>query len=219
MHFSTAIFDMDGTLVNSLLLWDVLWDKLSRQFLNGAVFRPSAADDKAIRTMTMKDVMALIHEHYHLGDSAESLLKVTNELIADFYANDAELKPGVLEFLQRLKASGTRMCLATATAPDLVKLAMEHCGLTPFFESVISCGDIGKGKDHPDVFLIACEKLGVAPEDTWVFEDSLVAIRTAQKIGMQTVAIYDRYNFGQEEMRQIATHYIAEGETLLKLLN
>lgn len=218
MDFSAAIFDMDGTLIDSLLIWDVLWQDLGKRFLTGAVFRPTKLDDKAIRTMTLKDAMALIHDHYNIGDSAQELLHIANDLIATFYATRVQLKPGVMAFLQKMQESGAKMCIATATAPELIKLAMEHCGLTPFFSRVFSCGDLGKGKDEPDIFLAACKHLRVKPQDTWVFEDSLTAIRTASDLGMKTVAVYDRYNFGQEEMQQIATHYISEGETLLKLL-
>ena len=74
------------------------------------------------------------------------------------------------------------------------------------------------GKDAPDIFLLAQKWLGESIQDTCVFEDSLLAIETAKKTGMQTVAIYDQYNFGQERMREIADHYIAKDETLMKLL-
>ena len=110
------------------------------------------------------------------------------------------------------------MCVASATAPDLIDLAMDHCGLRPYFSRVFSCTEVGKGKDAPDIFLLAQKWLGESIEDTCVFEDSLLAIETAKKTGMQTVAIYDQYNFGQERMREIADHYIAKDETLMKLL-
>jgi beta-phosphoglucomutase-like phosphatase (HAD superfamily) len=94
---------------------------------------------------------------------------------------------------------------------------MKRCDLEKYFSAVFSCGSIGKGKDKPDIFLLARDFLGERTEDTWLFEDSLVAIQTATKIGMPTVGIYDSFNFGQEEIKKLATHYVAEGETLLKL--
>lgn len=95
---------------------------------------------------------------------------------------------------------------------------MERCGIGGYFSGIISCADLGKGKEHPDAFLQAQAYLGETAEHTWVFEDSCVAVETAVKIGMPTVAIYDRFNYGQARMREIATHYIAEGETLEKLM-
>ena len=120
--------------------------------------------------------------------------------------------------MEHLKGSNVKMCVATATAMDLVELAMEHCDLKKYFLKVFSCGTIGKGKDQPDIFLLARDYLGEEPEQTWLFEDSLVAIETATKIGMPTVAIYDEFNYGQDRMKEIATYYIGQGETLLKLL-
>ena len=109
------------------------------------------------------------------------------------------------------------MCIASATATDLIEVALKHCEIEKYFSKIFSCGAIGKGKESPDVFLLAKDFLGSPICETWVFEDSLVAIETACGIGMPTVGIYDAYNFGQEKIEKIATHYIAKGETLLKL--
>ena len=114
--------------------------------------------------------------------------------------------------------NNTKMCIASATAPTLLEAALKNLDLEKYFLKIFSCGAIGKGKDQPDVFLQAAEFLGTAVEETWVFEDSLVAIETAVKVGFPTVGIYDRYNFGQEKIRRIANEYIADGETLLKLI-
>ena len=95
---------------------------------------------------------------------------------------------------------------------------MEHCNIAHYFETVFSCSVVGKGKEEPDVYLAAQDHFSMEAEDICVFEDSLVAIETANKIGMKTVAIYDKYNFGQERMREIADFYVAEGENLTKLI-
>ena len=95
---------------------------------------------------------------------------------------------------------------------------MEHCGIGAYFTDILSCAKIGKGKDQPDIYLAAMECLGTTKEETCVFEDSAVAIATAHKLGLKTVAIYDRYNYGQEEMRATADAYIADGETLMRLV-
>lgn len=218
MHFEAAIFDMDGTLINSLILWDVFWMEFGKHFLQDANFRPREEDDKAVRTMTMDQAMALIHKQYQMGESAEELTDLANTMMADFYSNQVEMKPGVREFLDELMAAGKKMCIASATAPDLVARAMKRCDLFRYFEKVFSCADIGKGKDQPDVFLMAKDYLGAGLDKTWVFEDSLLAIETAHTAGFKTVAIYDENNYGQEQMAKIADFYIAKGETLTKLL-
>lgn len=218
MNIKAAIFDMDGTLVDSLMLWDVLWSAFGEKYLNDKSFRPSADDDKKVRTLTLSDAMDLIHENYNLGKSGKELLDFTNNLMADFYSNTVETKDGVKEFLEHLHKSGTKMCIASATAPDLIKIALKHCDLEKYFLKIFSCGELKVGKDKPDVFLLAKDFLGEENDDTWVFEDSLVAIETATEIGLKTVGIFDRYNYGQEQIKALATEYVAEGETLIKLL-
>jgi len=218
MNVKAAIFDMDGTLVDSLMVWDVLWSKMGETYLNDKTFRPNAEDDKKVRTLILADAMNLIHNNYSLGKSGEELLQLTNDFMKDFYANTVTLKKGVREFLDYCKAEGVKMCIASATAPDLIAVALEHCGIENYFSKIFSCAEVGKGKEEPDVFLKAWEYFGERLEETWVFEDSLVAIKTAVKIGIPTVGIYDAYNFGQAEVKELATEYIADGESLLKLI-
>lgn len=218
MEIKAAIFDMDGTLVDSLMLWDVLWSTFGEQYLNDKSFTPSKEDDKKVRTITLKDAMTLIHNNYNMGNNGEELLEKANRIIKDFYANSVELKDGVREFLEHCKNKGVKMCIASATAPELIYIALKHCDIEKYFLKVFSCGDIGKGKEEPDVFLQAAEFLNTKIEETWVFEDSLTAIETAAKIGMPTVGIYDKFNYGQDKIKEIATEYINSTETILKLI-
>lgn len=218
MEIKAAIFDMDGTLVDSLMVWNVLWSRLGKKFLDDESFMPSEEDDKKVRTLTLKDAMALIHNNYGFGEDGEELLALANAMAVDFYANHVELKAGVRDFLEHCKKTGVKMCIASATATELIELAMEHCSLKQYFSGIFSCGKIGKGKEEPDVFLQAAEFLGENVKETWIFEDSLVAIKTAVKVGFPTVGIYDRFNFGQDEIKKIANEYIADGETLMKLV-
>ena len=219
MKIKAAIFDMDGTLIDSLFLWDVFWREAGIRFLNNPNFRPSQEDDKAVRTITLRAAMHLIHERYGLAESGDALFDFVNGIITDFYANQVELKPGVREWLEYCKEQGVRMCVASATVPELIALAMEHCGISHYFEAVFSCSVLGKGKEEPDIYLAAQEYFGLKAEEIWVFEDSLIAIETAIRIGMHTTAIFDRYNFGQETMREIADIYVADGECLTKLID
>ena len=218
MGMKAAIFDMDGTLIDSLMIWDVIWSKFGETYLNDKDFRPNKEDDKKVRTLTLKDAMALIHCRYHIGQSEEELLSFANNIMLDFYSNQVVLKVGVKEFLEYCKSKGVKMCIATATAPELLNIALNHCGISKYFLKVFSCSDIGKGKDDPEIFMIAKEFLGENTNETWVFEDSLTAIETAVKIGLPTVGIYDSFNYGQDKIKEIANEYITQGQTLLKLI-
>lgn len=213
-----AIFDMDGTLVDSLMLWDVLWSRFGKKYLNNPDFQPSKEDDKAVRTMLLCDAMELIHKNYGMASNGAELLSEANSIMTGFYKNEVELKKGSRELLSFLKQNGVKMCIASATASDLISLALEHTGIGDFFLKVISCADVGKGKDEPDVFIKAAEVLGTDIKDTCVFEDSLVALQTAKAAGFKTVGIYDRYNFGQDIIKEIVDEYISRNETVEKLI-
>ena len=214
-----AIFDMDGTLVDSLMLWDVIWKKFGNHFCENGIFAPSAADDKAVRTMTLKDAMDYIHKQYNIGKSGGELLETANKIMIDFYFEEVKLKEGVAEFLEYCYSKGIKMCIASATDIELIKIAVKHCNIEKYFIDILSCAETGKGKDKPDIYLKAMECLGTSADETRIFEDSHIAICTADKLGIKTVGIYDKYNYGQDEIRKTATFYIDEGDSLKSLMN
>jgi HAD superfamily hydrolase (TIGR01509 family) len=162
--------------------------------------------------------MTLVHEKCGIGESGEEVWQFTTDMMVDFYENDVKMKAGALDFLEYLYGEGVKMCIASATAPNLIGIAMKTCGLGKYFSKVISCNDVGKGKEHPDVFIAAHEYLGTSKDSTWVFEDSVAAIETAVSAGYKTVGIYDQYNFGLDRIPSIATVYIDKGESLAKLI-
>lgn len=219
MEIKGAIFDMDGTLVDSLMFWDILWSYFGERYLNKKDFKLTPQDDKAVKTLTLKEAMELIHQNYKIGESGEELHAVANGMLEKFYSCDVKLKDGVKEFLENLYNKGVKLCVASATAPEYVSLALKHCEIEKYFLKIISCAEFGRGKEHPDVFLKALDFLGTPLEETFVFEDSLVALETAAKAGFPTVGIYDRYNNPyQEKIRQISNEYIAQNENLTKLI-
>lgn len=217
MKINAAVFDLDGTLINSLIVWGKLWESFGEKYMGDKNFTPDKEVDAALRTMTLLDACNMLCEKYNMGESGKALLDETNEFMIDFYSNSVEFKDGAEQFLKKLKENGTKMCIATATSSMLVKYAVKRLGIERYIDTVLSCGDIGKGKDKPDIFLLACEHLGVKPEEAWMFEDSAVALMTAKNIGMKTVGIYDEFNYGHDILRENADIYIDKGETLLKV--
>jgi len=67
-----AIFDMDGTLIDSLMLWNIIWERFGGLFCEDGIFAPTSEDDKAVRTMTLKDAMNHIHKQYNIGKTETS---------------------------------------------------------------------------------------------------------------------------------------------------
>lgn len=218
MKIKAAIFDMDGTLVDSLHFWDVFWADMGEKYKGDRGFRPSVDDDKYVRTTTIEELGRFIYEKYGFGESAEDAVLGGEEYMRKFYMEKVVAKEGVVPFLEALCKEGTKMCIASASSPALIRVALEHTGLLKFFDRIISCSDVGAGKNKPDVFFAAAEYLSEAARDVWVFEDSLTALETAKKAGFKTVGVYDKYNYGHDVMEKISDIYIADGETLLKLL-
>lgn len=217
MKIKGAIFDMDGTLLDSLWGWEELWDWGGRKYLGIEGYRPDEAIDKAVRTMTLAGAMDYIHEHCGLGRDGQELVDHFDEILPGLYADRFMLKPGAKEFLDYCFEQGIPMVLASATAKHFIEIALDKRDIRKYFKAVLSCTDIGKGKEHPDIFLEALRVIGTDIEDTFVFEDSYVALETASAAGFKTVGVYDRYAFEQERLARSATHYIAKGETLMKL--
>ena len=218
MQIKAAIFDMDGTLVDSLGLWDVHWQVFGERFCNGAKFVPDPESARRIRTLPLREAMYLLHEKCGIGKTGDEVVQVADETFRNFYANSVTLKPGMREYLQYCEEQGIRTVIASATAPDLIEIALEHCGVSEYFEEIFSCSVVGKGKEAPDIFLYTQNWLGTKTEETWVFEDSYVALETAQKIGMPTVGIYDPYNPWQDAVKKASTVYIGPGESVEKLI-
>lgn len=218
MKIKGAIFDMDGTLINSLIVWQDIWRAMADKYLDGEEGFPGYEIDKSLRTMTLLEGMEKIHSVRGIGKDGRELWEFCNTLIEDFYRNKVEMKSGAMDFLKYLYDNNVKMCIASASALDMVEIAVERCELGKYIPKLLSSCDYGCGKDKPDVYLAALEYLGTPLDETWVFEDSLVALRTAKGIGMPVVGIYDAHNFGHEEMKMLADYYIDDGEGLDKLI-
>lgn len=191
---------------------------MGNEFLGGKKFEPDEKDNKAVRTMILKDAMEYIHSVYKIGESGNQIYKIVRDISENFFINDVKAKDGVYEFLKECHKRGIKTCIASATEKELVDIVLKRLGIGAFIDGFISCAEIGKGKEHPDVYLAAIDFLGTPMENTCVFEDSFVALTTAHNIGLLTVGVYDKYSHNQEGIKNLADAYIAKGEALTKLL-
>lgn len=218
MKIKGAIFDMDGTLIDSLMFWGEAWRTIGRKFMGLDGYTPPESVDRAVRTMIYTDALRYMRDELKLSVPEDEFVSFGKTLLSDFYETTAKVKPGAFELLDHLRAKGIKMCVASATNSEYVKRALAHHRLIDYFDSVHSCSELGVGKDKPDVYLKAIDSLGLSPEEVCVFEDSYVAIETARAIGCRTAGLYDRYNFGQDRLRDFSDVYMREGEDLTVLI-
>ena len=183
-----AIFDMDGTLVDSM----VYWQRLGREYLTSRGVTEGMDEVlERIKAMTMAESSALFIEAFGLPGTPERVEAEMNAVMDEHYRSDIPLKPGAADYLNVLKKRGTRMCVATATPEPLARACLKRLGVLEDFEFLFSCDEVAAGKDRPDVFLEAARRLGGVPPETAVFEDALFALRTAKDAGFYTVGVWD----------------------------
>ena len=210
MDKSFAIFDMDGTLVDSMGRWD---DVLVEYLQDRGV---SPVPDELLQqtaSMTMMETLTLVIRRFGLDDTPEMAQKALQDIMEGHYRQDIELKPGVAELLAALDRRGVRMCVVSATPEPLIELCLTRLGVRKYFQFVLSCDSVGAGKDRPDIYYTAAERLGAAPEDAAVFEDSLSAVQTAKGAGFYVVGVWDEAETSRwETIRRLADETRIFGE-------
>ncbi|MBE6656604.1 MAG: HAD family phosphatase [Ruminococcaceae bacterium] len=219
MNIKGAIFDMDGTLVDSLFFWGVFWRDLGERFLDKRDYAPPKELDLKVRTMIFSDAMAYVRDTLGIKAKTEEVVAFAASTLANFYRYKVKAKAGVYPLLEGLKAKGVRLALASATDMRYLTIALDACRLTDYFDTVLSCADLGVGKEKPDIYLLALEKLGIEAADSAVFEDSYVALETAKSIGCHTVGIFDQNNFGQDRLQAASELYLEAGVPLDEALS
>ena len=185
MDKNFAIFDMDGTLIDSM----VFWKNLATEYLSSKGVRQIPEDIlERIKPMTMSESAALFQREFGLSGDPEAEM---NAMMDAHYRNDIPLKPGVREYLQMLRSRGVQMCVASATAEHLMEACLKRLGVRDCFAFLLSCETVGAGKRSPLVYQESAKRLHAAPEDVAVYEDALYAVQTAKSAGYYVVGVYD----------------------------
>ena len=184
---SGAIFDLDGTLIDSMPVWTDIGARYLKT--KGIEVDKQFYDD--VRFLKVLDYAGYINKRYGLNEDAFELKLKINDMMEYYYFNEFVLKDGVKEFLEFLKNHGVKLAVATATDAYLVKRVLERNGVYDMFDGFFSCRDYNTSKDEPKIFELALEKLGTKRDETYIFEDALYAMKTAKKAGFPVCAVYD----------------------------
>ncbi|MEG1004586.1 HAD family hydrolase [Clostridium sp.] len=211
-NIKAAIFDLDGTLIDSMSLWDQIdIDYLGSK--NIAV--PSNLNDE-ISHLSFNQVALYFKETFNLEDSLDEIKDTWNSMAHTHYSSNIGLKKGVLQFLQFLKESNIKIGLATSNSTELLEASLKFNNIYDYFDEITITDEVGIGKHEPDVYLLAAKKLKVKPENCIVFEDILPAVKGAKKAGMKVIAVEDeRSILDQAEIIKNADNYINDFTTLI----
>ncbi len=203
MEIEGAIFDMDGTLLDSM----PAWDRVGADYLESRGVQPPPDLRAHTRNLSLAQGADYFKSRFGLPESRAEIMAGMDKVIERAYRSSIGPKAGAAALLETLQARGVRVCLATATDRYLVELALTRCGLRDYFAEIFTCGQVGSGKDQPLIFHKALAFLGTEKAKTWVFEDALYAVRTAKAAGFPVAALRDGSEPGQEQLRQLADLY------------
>ena len=210
-----AIFDLDGTLLDSMFIWDTIGE----EYLRSLGKEPHEDLKETFMTLTLEEAAEYYREHYGVTLSVKEIVDGVNAMVEQTYRTKVTLKPGISEYLAWLKENGVRMCVATVTDRYLVEETLERLGVRHYFSEIFTCAEVGFGKDKPIIYQKALEHLGTAKDETYVFEDMLFALNTAKTDGFPTVGVYDRHEAHQDELKELADYYIFDfTDTILKTI-
>ena len=208
MKVKCAIFDFDGTLFDSMFIWDNVGEIYLRSL--GKEPKPSMRED--VRALSLYQSACYFKQEYDLSLSVEEIMAGINQTIEQFYIHEVLPKPGVVGFLQQMKAANISMCIATASDRYQIEAALSRCGMEHYFDAIFTCSEVGHGKDEPVIFQKAMEHFGADRSSAIVFEDAIHAIQTAKADGFEVVAVFDNSEKRQTEVRDLSDCYISDFE-------
>lgn len=181
------IFDLDGTLLDSLSVWV----DSDREFITGMGYEYDSGCSLAMKKMHFDSACEYLVREYSLPFSAEETGRRILAIVEEHYINGISLKRGAEEFLAAARGAGVKMCVATSNKKSLAEASLKARGMMEYFEFVLTSDEMGCGKDSPEIFLKAAEMLGGKPDETIVFEDSIHAVRSAKAAGFKIAGVYD----------------------------
>lgn len=211
-QMQAAIFDLDGTLLDSLHVWE----EIDAEFLRQRGFSVPEGYCEKIASMGFLDAAVYAKERFDLPETPKAIVAEWNRMAACHYGHIVAMKPGARRYLETLRERKLPMAVATALPAELYGPALRHHGIESWFGAVASTDETSRGKGFPDVYLLAAEKLGAVREYCVVFEDILPGIRGTRAAGMKTVGVYDPCSgSSQAELQRLADRYIRSFEELL----
>lgn len=200
-----AIFDLDGTLVDSM--W--VWEQIDVEYLHSKGHNLPADLKSEISHLSFAQTAEYFKKRFNIEDSVDKILDDWHKLAFNFYANKVKIKDGVKDFLNKLKSENIKIGLATSNSIPLLEACLKNNEIYDYFDEITITDEVSRGKNFPDVYLLAAEKLNVSPENCVVFEDIIPAVQGAKAAGMKVIAIKDEASINdKDELINLSDKYI-----------
>lgn len=202
-----VIFDVDGTLLDTMPIWT---DSGARYLASIGIEAEENLGEKLF-AMTVDGGAVYLKENYHLEMSVEEIKRGILSMVEKAYFESADFKAGARELLEYLKKKNVSMSIATSTDRYCILAAFDRLGYTDYFDVILSCGELNTTKSEPEIFFEAIKAMGTEVANTWIFEDGLYSIKTGKKAGFNVVGVYDEVSEkDQQEIEKYADIYVKD---------
>lgn len=206
-----AIFDLDGTLIDSM--W--VWADIDICYLEQFGYKPPSDLKAIIEGMSMRETAIYFKNRFRIDDSVENIQEAWNLMAYDRYKSKVKLKPLVFDLLRILRSEGLALGIATSNSRILTEAVLASNGVLNLFEVILTGEDIETGKPDPEIYLTAADRLDVIPDECIVFEDVLMGVRAGKNAGMSVCAVYDPWNDPQKkDIMELADYYVNSYEEI-----
>lgn len=200
-----AIFDLDGTLLDSMHIWEDIDDAFLKEC---GVDIPNNINE-VLKAMTVEECMEFFINELGVKLSKKEISKRIVELMREVYLFNIEAKPFVRQVLEKFKKQNIKMCVATANDYDLTHETLKRLNLMQYFDFIVTCSQLGCSKTQPHIYNYCADKLGFMNKEILVFEDALHCVETAKKAGFIVIGVYDKYSENDaQKIKKLSDQYI-----------
>ena len=203
--FEAVIFDLDGSLVDSM--W--MWKAIDIEYLKGFGIEAPKDLQKEIGGRSFVETAIYFKERFSLPDTIEKIGDDWNRMAFDKYTHEVPLKDGAFDFLSLCEEKGIKLGIASSNSTELIEQVLTSHDIREKFQSIKSGTEVHKGKPAPDIYLLVAKELGVDPKKCLVFEDLVDGIKAARNAGMTVIAVSDDYSRHSDDLKkQLSDLYI-----------
>ncbi|EIC94581.1 haloacid dehalogenase-like hydrolase [Lachnoanaerobaculum saburreum F0468] len=211
-NIKACIFDLDGTLVDSM--W--MWPEIDKEYLGRFGIEYDDNLKNEIDGISFHETAVYFKNKFGISDSIEKICKDWEDMAYDKYKNEVKEKRGCQKFLEQLKSKGIKMGIATSNKRSMVDVVLESLGMKNFFDVITTSDEVKKGKPAPDVYLTTANLLNVEPKHCLVFEDVVAGIIAGKSAGMKVCAVEDDFTREvRQRKKELSDYYIDDYSELL----